>query len=148
MQQKKLRENRFAGYKALCTFGLGSLFWGSATGVLSGWKGEKGWLEYFYIHSIVTFVLLLNGLIASTFHTTAWLAPSAAGLGSLSALILFLGTAHIMSLKFHSYDKECLHSMIASSAIITIYWIVSVQDPLVIFPSQFILYSHYHNMLV
>lgn len=127
-------ENRFAGYKALCTFGLGSLFWGAATGFLVDLKKDDGLIEYVYLHSIITFILLLNGLVASTFHATAWYAACVAGLGSWSSLILFLGTAHLMSLKFHTYKTECRRSMIVSSVIVTSYWAFSVQDPLVRLP--------------
>jgi len=76
---------------------------------------------------------MLLGVAASTFPKSSWLAPSLAGFGSLQALILVLGGFHVASLKYHPYDEEAKYSMIGSTILITIYWGLSVQDPMVSF---------------
>ena len=129
--------SRFASYKALCMWGLGSLFWGTVTGVLSDIEPKPSWIEYVYIHAVICFVLLLNGAVASSFPDTALLAPFMAGLGSWQSLILFLGTFHVASLKYNNYLNECLYSMITSSTFVTVYWALSCQDPLVIILCNF-----------
>ncbi|KAG2560706.1 hypothetical protein PVAP13_8KG084484 [Panicum virgatum] len=112
--------------------GLGSLFWGTVTGVLSDIEPKPSWIEYVYIYAVICFVLLLNGAVASSFPDTALLAPFMAGLGSWQSLILFLGTFHVASLKYNNYLNECLYSMITSSTFVTVYWALSCQDPLLL----------------
>lgn len=141
--------SRFASYKALCMWGLGSLFWGTVTGVLSDFMEPKpSWIEYVYICAVISFVLLLNGAVASSFPNTVLFAPSMAGLGGWHSLMLFLGMFHVASLKYHNYLDECLYSMITSSTVVTVYWALSCQDPLLIILCNFcftISYSKFFN---
>ncbi|OEL14384.1 hypothetical protein BAE44_0024597, partial [Dichanthelium oligosanthes] len=133
LQREKCNAERFAGYQKLCLFGLGSMFWASASEVLAEIEkeGKAEWINYCFIYSAIALVLMLIGLAASTFPESSWLAPSLSGLGGLQSFIFVLGAFHIGSLKFHSYLDECLYSMIATTVAITIYWGLSVQDPLV-----------------
>lgn len=135
-----MKDERFAGYKSICLFGLGSLFWGSATGVLGQLekKNEEekdqetsALVNFCFIYSACALVFMLLGVVALTFHRSSWLAPSLAGFGSLQAIILVLGGFHVASLKYHPYLNECKNSMIGSSIAITFYWGISVQDPMV-----------------
>lgn len=139
----KLKADRFAGYKSICLFGLGSLFWGSATGFLGQLKEKdekadkapdrSAWMDFCFLYSAFALLFMLLGVAASSFPNSSWFAPSVAGFGSLQALILVLGGFHVASLKYHSYGKETKYSMIGSTILIIIYWGLSVQDPIVSF---------------
>ncbi|OEL23088.1 hypothetical protein BAE44_0015893, partial [Dichanthelium oligosanthes] len=115
--------------------GLGLVFvvWGSVSGVLTEIekKVKAEWINYCFIYSDIALVLMLIGLAASTFPDSSWLAASLSGLGALQSFIFVLGAVHIGSLKYHSYLDECLYSMIGTTVAITIYWGLSVQDPVV-----------------
>ncbi|XP_021317284.1 uncharacterized protein LOC110435688 isoform X2 [Sorghum bicolor] len=138
----KLKADRFAGYKSICLFGLGSLFWGSATGFLGQLKEKdekadkapdrSAWMDFCFLYSAFALLFMLLGVAASSFPNSSWFAPSVAGFGSLQALILVLGGFHVASLKYHSYGKETKYSMIGSTILIIIYWGLSVQDPIIL----------------
>jgi len=122
----------YEGYQKICLYGLGSVFWGAATGVLSNIQAQHPtWIFWGSIYFVVSLVLMLNGLTAASFSNSTPLPLATAGLGAWAAYIYMLATFHVASLSFHSNVEECGYSMIISSIAVTIHWTYSTQDPLV-----------------
>ncbi|KAG0529099.1 hypothetical protein BDA96_05G069200 [Sorghum bicolor] len=125
-------DKRYEGYQKICLYGLGSVFWGAATGVLSNIQAQHPtWIFWGSIYFVVSLVLMLNGLTAASFSNSIPLPLATAGLGAWAAYIYMLATFHVASLSFHSNVEECGYSMIISSIAVTIHWTYSTQDPLV-----------------
>ncbi|CAD6257776.1 unnamed protein product [Miscanthus lutarioriparius] len=126
-------DKRFKGYQKLCLYGLGSVFWGATTGVLSNLQDKHpDWIFWGSIYFVLSLVLMLNGLTAATFSSSTPLALSTAGLGAWTAYIYMLATFHVASLQFHSNVEQCAYSMIIASIAVTFHWSYSSQDPLVL----------------
>lgn len=125
-------DKRYEGYQKICLYGLGSVFWGAATGVLSNIQAQHPtWIFWGSIYFVVSLVLMLNGLTAASFSSSTPMALATAGLGAWTAYIYMLATFHVASLSFHSNVEECGYSMLISSIAVTIHWTYSSQDPLV-----------------
>lgn len=138
LQQEKLKANRFEEYQKICFAGLGTVFWASATGVLSSQPNKQlnqesldQWAQYSSRYAIVAVVLMLLGLCASTFPTSSLLAAGMAGLGGCMAVIFIVWTFLIASLKYYSNTEECFYHFLAASVVVISYWGFSAQDPLV-----------------
>lgn len=144
LQKKTLESERFAGYQKIALAGLGTIFWGTATGVLSQLKKKLGdeekkpdwvhsslhhWVRYSAIYGTVGIMLMLVGLCASTFPSSSPCAASIAGLGGCQALIFILGTFHIASLNYYSSTEQCFYCFLGASGAVIFYWGLSAQDP-------------------
>uniref|UniRef100_A0A0A9HFJ4 Uncharacterized protein n=1 Tax=Arundo donax TaxID=35708 RepID=A0A0A9HFJ4_ARUDO len=126
-------DKRLAGYRKLCMFGIGSMFWGAVTGVLDHLQKKKPeWVHHCTIYFAISLVIILNGLSAAYFPKSAPLALFTSGLGAWTAFIFVLATFHIASLQFHAQLNEWLQSMAICATIVTYYWGWTAQDPLII----------------
>ncbi|TVU26231.1 hypothetical protein EJB05_28768 [Eragrostis curvula] len=134
-EKKESKGVRMKGYRSICQYGLGSMFWTAASGVLAVLEEEKlpavtEKVHYRAIYFAISLGVMLTGLAASTFHDSFPLAPCFAGLGAWKAFMFVLATFHLASFKFHSNVDQCMLSMILSGLVVTFFWALGVQDPL------------------
>lgn len=128
------RNTRLRGYLRFSSLGFGAMCWGGATKVLDHAKDKHPeHVSYCVIFLAFAFLSQLIGLIAATFPKTCPWSFFFAGLGAWQSAVFVLAIFHLNVMEYYTELRFAEYSMIATSAVLSFYWSIGPQDPMVSF---------------
>ncbi|XP_062182027.1 uncharacterized protein LOC133886292 [Phragmites australis] len=129
----KAENCRLKGYLSICLSGVTTVYWSGAIATLMEMNKTQPTETFcLVLYLLVSLILMLVGVAAATFPSITPWKMGFAGLGSWQAMMFVLVTFHLATFKLHLKPMYSWISMVISSILVSTFWGICAQDPLVL----------------
>lgn len=117
------------GLMSLCVSGIMALYWSGAAAMLMDMPSTHAFC--LTLCFLIGVLCMVTGGIVATFPGNAHCKMGISGVGAWTTLIFTLGSFHLATFKLHEDLVYSIISMVICFILITTFWGIVAQDPVV-----------------